>query len=185
MTRVRANGAPVGRERVRRRTLVRPREGMIDLSFPVSARPALYRVEISFENKSGKRLGRYGRYFRVVPIVRRARLGIESGTYLAGETVYARVENYGTIFVTFGVPYSVERYDGSTWARAPESPKGPWILPLLLAQSGYTGECLGFRSPVSMPPGLYRIVKGVEYPRVKPHGHESRATLTAEFEVVS
>lgn len=184
MTRIQANGESVGRERVRHRTVVRPHEGTIDLSFSVSARPALYRVEIEFENMSGKRLGRYSQYFRVVPIVRRARLGIESSAYHAGETVYARIENFGTTLVAFGVPYSVERYDGSTWTKAPESPKGPWILPLLLVQSGYAGGCFGFRTPVSMPPGLYRIVKGVEYPAVKPGGHDSHATLTAEFEVV-
>jgi len=184
MTRIRVNGVSIGRARVRHRTVVRPHDGVLDLSFSVSARPALYRVEILFENMSGKRLGRYGQYFRVVPIVRRARLGIESSAYHAGETVRARIENFGTTLVTFGVPYSVQRYDGSTWTKAPESPKGPWIMPLLLVQSGYAGGCFGFRTPESMAPGLYRIVKGVEYPAVNPDGHSSYATLTAEFEVL-
>jgi hypothetical protein len=150
--------------------------------FDLADRPAAYRLTIVARTPSGRRLGRYGAYFRVVPETRHARLGLNATTYRPEQTVFARVENRGTAIATYGVPYSIERFDGSAWATAPESPKGPWILPLLLSPPGGTGRCDSFWIPPTMPPGEYRVVKRVNFGW--PERNQPDTTLTAGFQIL-
>lgn len=149
--------------------------------FDVAAKPAAYRLTLVALTPSGRKLGRYGSYFRVVPITRKAQLGLNDTTYRPGQTVFARVENNGTMDVSYGVPYSIERLDGSTWVTAPESPKGPWILPLLISPPGGTGRCNGFWIPPTMSPGQYRVAKGVNFGW--PGRNRPETTLTANFQI--
>jgi len=153
------------------------------LTFPVGGSPAFYRVSVRFENANGKLLGWYGAYFRVVSRTRDARLGLNSTSYRPGDAVLARVENLGTEYAFYGVPYRIERFDGSAWAIAPESPRGPTILVLLSSPPGQTGDrCSVFSVPATMPAGRYRMSKDVSYGVSFPHDIH-RETLTAEFEV--
>jgi len=113
--------------------------------------------------------------------ISRARLATNRQSYRAESTVFARVENYGTVAVGYGVPYSIEHLEGESWVEAPESPKGPWILPLLLNPPGFSGRCNGFLVPPEMAAGNYRVVKEVMFGLLRP---AVRKTLTAEFQVI-
>lgn len=155
------------------------------MEFTVGGEPGVYRVTVDFKSKSGHLLGRLGFYFRVVRPFRRARLGLNASIYAAGSTVFGRVENLGTSSVFYGTPFEIERFDGVGWSEAPESPDGLWLLPLFGTGPGEAGrECSGFRIPVGMPPGHYRMSKEIEYATgtlLLDRGH--RSTLTAEFEI--
>ncbi len=155
----------------------RPSRGTFDdLYFPVPTTSALYRIDILFRNRSGKRLARYGRYFRVVPSRLDVRLGLSASSYRGEEIVYGRIENYGTLRVSYGAAYVIERYDGLGWSEAPESPR-VFIRPLYSADLGMTGRCFDFKIPAEMPSGLYRMSKQVE-------GSSGPVALTAEFELL-
>jgi hypothetical protein len=186
LTQISAGGDAFGKLETRQVKVERPSRGTFDdFFFTVSAEPALYRIEIVFRNKSNRKLGAYGEYFRVVPSRQDARLRLNATSYRPEKTVYARIENLGTVLVTYGVPYSIEWYDGSSWVKAPESPKGPWILPLLFSQPGTSGNCFGFTIPAEMAPGLYRFVKSVNYStESRRAGRRAPVTLTAKFEVL-
>lgn len=126
------------------------------------AKPGLYRADIAFQDSSATRLGRYGTYFRILPLVfQPPRLALNARTFQAGELLLARVENFSRSPISYGVPYSIDRLQGGAWDKAPESPDGPWIMPLYGAKSGGTGPCLPFQIPDEMEPGRYRVVKPI------------------------
>lgn len=149
----------------------------VPLSLDVS-RPGLYRANVSFEDGAGNRLGSFGAYSRVLPLVHQPpRLGLNARELNPGERLLARVENFSRNTVTYGVPYSIERWNGLTWEKAPESPDGPWIMPLYRSRPGGTGPCLPFPIPQTMPAGTYRFVKAISM--------KGPRRLVAEFEVAA
>jgi Bacterial Ig-like domain len=177
MTRVSLKGTPVGGTQTKQVKIGRPgRNAFTDLSFSVPDDPAIYKVEIFFRNAGGRLLGRFGKYFRVMEPRSNVRLKLTSTSYKPGERIYARVENLGTEQVSYGVPYSIQVFDGTTWMRAPQSPAGPWIMPLWLSAPGRSGSCNSFGIPADMPVGRYRFVKPLDSPRT---------TITAEFDLTS
>ena len=102
-------------------------------SFSVSAKPALYRIEIIFQDGHGKRLGRYGEYLRVVRPNEDARLVVTPSSLIPGETVHARVENFGTDAVSYGEGSRIERYGDAGWESLLEPPFNPhYYLTILL-----------------------------------------------------
>ncbi len=149
-------------------------------AFPISGRPALYRVDIAFTDGDGKRLGRYREVFRVVRQRLHVRLGVSSPTYGPGEAAYARIENFGTTPLSFGYSFAVERFDGSAWVVAPFSPKY-FVKPLVIARApGRAFWCERVTLPVDVEPGRYRFSKDVTaWLTVR----SRRLRLTAEFEV--
>ncbi len=159
-------------------------ESLDDFHFKVSGEPGLYRTTLTIRKLSGELLGRYGQYTRVVEPSSGVRLRLDGTAFHAGEIVYARVENLGTEQVAYGVPYAIEAFDGSSWSTAPESPKGPWILPLLYSAPGYSGTCSGFLIPAEMPAGRYRFVKKLDVVQTRRGGEEKPEILTADFEIV-
>lgn len=153
--------------------------------FAVSNDPAFYRVTIAFRDTSGKRLGRFGFYYRVLPSTSQARLRLNASSYSRGTTVFGRVENFGSSSVGYGVAYSIERLEGENWVVAPESPRGPWNLIGFTSPPAGTGNrCSAFGIPGSMPPGRYRMVKNVDLPAWPPARRPVDLTLTAEFDVL-
>ncbi|HYJ23127.1 MAG TPA: immunoglobulin-like domain-containing protein [Solirubrobacterales bacterium] len=163
-------------------TVSSSREAGVD--FRVNRYPAPYLLTISFRDKTGKELGEYGFYFRVVKATANARLGLSGTAYRPGSTVFARVENLGSSPVTFGAPYAIERPEGTAWVKAPESPKGPWIMPLFWTLGGMTEQgCQGFWIPPTMPPGRYRISKEAQFPALKGPGSDEPRLVSGEFDV--
>jgi len=149
--------------------------------------PGLYRLEIVFEDRAGQRLGRFGEYFRALRPKREApRFSLNGTIFRPGDTAIARVENYGGGWLTFGVGYAIEFFDGSNWA--------PVQLPFdavpaikLGAGPGVSASCWRYPIPGDAAFGLYRFVEtveqhpGVKAPPVSSYG--TPFTLTAEFQV--
>lgn len=171
-------------DRLQRQVLQIGREHSADFEFSVSDTPSVYRVTTVFRSLSGRKLGGFGSYFRVVPATKHARLGLDASAYHPGQTVYSRVENFGTESAAYGVPYAIERPEGAAWVKAPESPRGPWIMPLLWSGPGMAGGCDGFQIPTTMAPGRYRMAKEIEFLDWPAPPGRHPVTLTAEFEVV-
>lgn len=179
-------------DEARRKVITVNRERGAGVDFEVGSAPSVYRLTVVFRSRTGQKLGGFGAYYRVTPVTQHARLGLDADSYHPEGTLLARVEDFGTTFVAYGVPYVIERFDGESWTEAPESPKGPWIMPLLFSFPGTSGPCSGFQIPTSMPSGLYRMKKEVEF--AFPHVTHRRGVhidyprhkrfLTAEFEVV-
>jgi hypothetical protein len=143
-----------------------------------------YLLTVVFRNAAGKELGEYGFYFRVVDATANARFGLSAPSYRPGSAVFARIENLGSSPVSYGAPYAIERLEGATWAKAPESPKGPWIMPLYWTAAGMTEKgCRGFWIPPTMPPGRYRISKEAQFPALRGPGSDEPRLISGEFDV--
>jgi len=182
----------VARHEHARRALARQREHVVRLdsrsrrrfSFEISGRPSLYRFEIEFRNRAGKRIGRFGRYLRVLRPRRDARLTLETTSFQPGDTVSPRLENYGTESLLYGLEYSIESYDGATWARSPFDRPRPVPLIGLRTGAGGAASCWGFTIPSDAPPGRYRFVWSGRTSRETIPAHNGRLRLTAEFRVL-
>lgn len=143
-----------------------------------------YLLTVVFRNQAGKELGEYGFYFRVVDATANAHLGLSAPSYRPGSTVFARVENLGSSPVSYGAPYAIEHLDGATWSKAPESPPGPWIMPLYLTAGGMTENgCHSFWIPPTMPPGRYRISKEAQFPALRRPASDEPRLLNGEFDI--
>ncbi|HET8815286.1 MAG TPA: immunoglobulin-like domain-containing protein [Solirubrobacterales bacterium] len=176
-------GRPLGklRETRRRVTTVRPTRD-VGVRFSVNGEAAFYRVIATFWNEADRKLGWYGFYFRVVPDTRGARLILSKNAFRSGQTVKGRIDNVGDEIVSYGTPFAIERLEGSSWTLAPESPDGPWTLPLFHTLPGHAGRrCSNFRIPASMAPGRYRMSKTAQVGRGSLA--ETAENLVAEFSV--
>jgi hypothetical protein len=148
-------------KRVRRQVAKVSRTQDAGVKFRVEGAAAYYRVVSVFRDDSGRRLGRYGFYFRVLPSSKGAELVLDGSSYRAGDTVHGRVDNFGAEPVLYGTPYAIERPDGNAWVLASESPDGLWAMPLFNTQPGMAGRiCSNFLIPPEMKPGRYRMAKG-------------------------
>lgn len=169
-------------DRTRRLVLTVRHKHSIESSFDIGGRPAAYRLTVVFQSKSGRKLGGYGFYSRVVPVTKHALLSLNSETYAPETTVFGRLENFGTDPILFGEPYVIERLEGSTWVRAPESPRA-FILPLYFTEAGATSRCSPFWIRPTMS-GRYRMAKEIEYGAWPSPRNRRPVILTAEFDVV-
>jgi hypothetical protein len=175
-----------------RRALARRREHVVRLgsrgrrrfSFRLPGRPSLYRFEIEFRNRAGRRLGRFGRYLRVLRPRRDARLTLERTSFQPGDTVSPRLENYGTESLLYGLEYAIESYDGATWARAPFDRPRPVPLIGLRTGPGEAASCWSFTIPSDAPPGRYRFAWSGRTSRETIPSHNGRLRLSAEFWVL-
>lgn len=158
--------------------------GDLSLAFDVS-KPGLYRIESIFRDQSGKRLGRFGEYIRVLRPSLDVRLTLNGMSFRPGDTVSARLENYGTEPLFYGLGYSIEYYDGASWARPPTQPTYTVVPAIGLSSGpGQAASCWNFPIPTDAPSGRYRFVRDVEHfaggllPR-----KGKTLTLAAEFNV--
>lgn len=170
--------------------------GNVSFRLPSPGKLGLYRLEIVFRNGARDRLGRFSEYIRVLrPTAPYSRLTLDKTSFLPGETVSARVEEHGIGWLEVNDVYSIEIYDGSTWTRAPISPKEWSLLIGTLIGPGESTSvsrfnpgvpCWSFTIPSGASPGLYRFVVNGESKRVT----ENRLTpgsplsLSAEFQIL-
>lgn len=145
-----------------------------EFSFTVSRRPAFYKVQIAFFSSAGERLGSFAEYFRVVKRRPAVVLGLAKTRLHVGERLVWRVENRGTTFASFGLTYSIERYQDGAWTVDPVSPDG-FTLPALSIGPGLTEECPAVKLD---NPGHYRFRKPVSIA-----GERSRE-LAVDFHVL-
>jgi len=159
----------------------------------------LYRFDIQFKDRSGRLLGSFKDYLRVVHPRFQARLVISESSLRQGEWIAMRIDNLGTKTVTFDEDaypgFEVQRFDGSEWVEAPV-PELPTRLykghsnrvagfPNIYAgiPAGWATGCIGgFGIPPEYEPGLYRVLKLVQIR--KRRGVSPLFNLSTEFHVI-
>jgi Bacterial Ig-like domain len=170
--------------------VIKRRMAAIDLLEPAGARrigfarspvPGLYRYDLIFRDTDGELLGHYHRHYLVLPDEWNVTLALNATSFRVGENLHAQVRNYGTRSLSYGVGFSIERYDGA-WApidnEAVFGHKLVFIMIGLNLGAGNSDDCSsGFTIPEKMTPGLYRIVKRFGI------GRDERL-VSAEFTVV-
>jgi hypothetical protein len=156
--------------------------GTLDFLFKVG-RPALYRLEITFSKFSGQRLAHFSEYLRVLKPKLNARLSLNGTGFQAGEQVLARLENYGTTSLSFGLDRTIEYFNGTSWEPAPESSQGAVLLPLLWTGPGVSAQCWAFTIPPGESQGLYRFVVHADSNRPGPPLKEKPLMLSSEFQI--
>lgn len=129
-------------------------------TFELNSAPKFYRVQTDFRSQSGSLLGRYFQYFRVVPPTRHTVLVADRLSVRPGETLTFRLENIGTLPVTFGEPFSIDRLLEDAWTPYPVD-LGPWHWQRLSLGAGEAGKCQQFIVPADTSPGQYRIRKSL------------------------
>lgn len=155
------------------------------LAFRVSREPALYRLEIVFRNRSGKKLARYGEYFRVLESEIDANLVLPTTVFRPGELVVPRLVNRGTEPLFYGLHYTIESFDGTQWVTAKITPTGPVLAIGISSGPGEWASCWQFRIPPDAAPGLYRFVWSGSAGRNGRLNGRNPFTLSAEFEIPS
>jgi hypothetical protein len=186
LTKVDWRGRAVKRvERRKRRLDAVRRQNSPRIEFEVGEQPGAYRLTIVFRDRSGRKLGGYGAYFRVVERIERARLGIYAHYVAQGDPVLVKVENPGTATLLFGLGMRIERREGEAWTEAPESPRGPVPAIGFALGPGLAGDCESFTVPTTMPPGEYRAVKEVGFGVDSGAGEEGPVAIAAAFQVVA
>jgi hypothetical protein len=143
--------------------------------------PGVYRYDIIFSSRAGRRLGRFSDYYRVVRDNSETRLVLNNSSFRVGDHVLEKIENPGTEPLAYGAgPGRFERLEGSSWVSLEfEDLFGrPNVVPaiaMILAPGSASGcEFLGFEVPAGMTPGRYRVIKSEP---------EAERFLSAEFTV--
>jgi hypothetical protein len=144
--------------------------------YHVSRTPRLYRVDVAFYDPADTVVSHYSEYVRVVPRRPDVRLALSAKSLGIGSLLRWRLENYGTVAMSYGLQYSIEHYDGSSWVDADLAPKG---FPAVgfTASGGSASKCQAFEVPMGTQPGRYRLAKSVEI------GFQAPRDYLAEFEV--
>jgi hypothetical protein len=171
----------IRREDVKRLRSDESGSGRLLLSFDVK-QPGLYRVEMTIERPSGKRLVRYGEYIRMVPRRENLRLALPTAQVRPGEVVSPWLENRGTESLFYGLGYAIERWNGSAWEPVP-LPFSAVPAIGLGTGPGRAASCWSYQVPSDATPGRYRFVLRLDRGWGIWSAQEREATLTAEFEV--
>jgi hypothetical protein len=107
----------------------------------------------------GALLGRFSEYLRVVRPRVRAELRLNKESFAAGDIVFARVENPGSVGIAYGPELRLEEPDGmGDWRGVPGTPTA-WPGFATLIPGGSAGECEHIRLPSILAAGHYRISK--------------------------
>lgn len=155
------------------------RQPHIDVD-PPKGRRGFYRFSMQIADRSGKVIGAYGAYFRVVRPSWRPKLRLTREVLRPGERLLIRIENYGSKSVSYAEPFGVQRFENGGWVPVPDLLRARWRMWLGLLGAGGTGKCNVLSLPPDMPFGSYRIVKRVGT-ELGPRGRQVQ--LTAPFVV--
>jgi hypothetical protein len=137
----------------------------IEFIHQLSGRLGFYRIDIRFaRQRSGKALGSYSMYLRVMPARTGMRMEIEWPTVLPGEYARATLVNTGTVpmeFSSWDYGYTVRRFDGARWKRVADNPprRSPKDLrkTYLLPPGTENKGCIRYLVPSDQVPGLFRF----------------------------
>jgi hypothetical protein len=151
--------------------------------FSLPERPGIYRTTMVIRSSSGRKIAKFGNYYRLVRPKTNMRFVPQKPTYLPGELVFARLENSGAAFALYGEEFTVEGLQGATWGPVPAAP-GPYSTGLQFVGPGTTGHSLVFLVPPGLTPGRYRLSQETVISWPSLHG-QHRPHLYAEFEVLA
>lgn len=131
----------------------------LSLYLRVPNRPGLYENEVTF-SKDQRQLGKFTQYVRVVPRRVEARLTLGQAGYAGGETLFARIENRGTVQLSYGPGLALEWWNSGLWQEvgSPTFFGGPAIG----IQPGASGRCEHLALPTDLQSGHYRVSKPVD-----------------------
>jgi hypothetical protein len=165
------------------RTLALAPAEIVEPHFALPERPGLYRTTLVIRSASGRKIARFGNYYRLVKPKTNMRFVPQKPTYRPGELVFARLENSGAAFALYGEEFTVEGLTGETWGPVPGAP-GPLTTGLQFVAPGTTGHCLVFLIPSNFAAGRYRLSQETVISWPSLHG-QHRPHLYAEFEVLA
>lgn len=155
----------------------------VHLKLGLSGEPGNYRVEIVFRDRSGKRIGRFGEYIRILAGDLDVLFSVPRAIAHPGETIEPRLENRGAAYLSFGLGAPIEVLDGGSWVPAPFG-NGPVPAIGLTIGPGEATACWQRTIPADASPGTYRVSLSFSY-RVRtgrlPIG--SSETRYAEFRI--
>jgi hypothetical protein len=150
---------------------------------PLKGRRGFYRFDLQIANRNGNRIGSYSAYFKVVRPSWRPKLQLAQETLRPGQWLLARLENYGSEYVSYGQAFAVQRMERGQWVGAPDLIEHRWWAMWAKALGpGGVGGCNALLLPIDISPGTYRIVKDVDRGFVRP---TKGRQLTAQFTVVA
>jgi hypothetical protein len=156
----------------------------VRLNLGLSGEPGYYRVEIVFRDRSGKRIGRFGEYIRILAGNLDVRLSLDKSVAHPGETIEPRLENYGAADLSFGLGAPIEVQEGGSWVRAPFG-NGPVPMLGLVIGPGQATSCWQRAIPADASPGTYRVSLSFSYQlRTGRLPIGSGETRTVEFKIV-
>jgi hypothetical protein len=153
------------------------------LGIGVPGRPALYRIEMQARDGSGRSLGTYGQYSRVVRRKRDSRLLLGMGSLRPGDTTSIGIAEFGTGFLVYRPHFRVEAFDGAGWIPTTIQARVPSDLEIPLADAGAAAVCAKLAIPAGTPPGRYRISQPVEHRWGVPRPEPVQSVLSTNFEV--
>jgi hypothetical protein len=161
---VNARGKPVRQLASKRLRLESPRvlgSDPASMTVSLSAQPAIYRQDLTIRDGHGSQVARFSEYVRVVPYRKKARLTASPQVVAPGGLVFARIENLGTVSLSFGPAITLEQRTAAGWNVPPGQPKF-WPPIAIEIGGGAAGECEHFRLPHGLSPGTYRLTKEVQ-----------------------
>jgi hypothetical protein len=153
----------------------------LKVGFP-ARRPGFVRVDVRISTLSGRTLGAYRDYFRVLKPTDDVRLAVDDPSVHPGERVVGLVENRGAGDVSVATStFEVEHFSAGVWTALPQpvTPQsikdfGWWL------SSGENGRCYGYTVPTDAPPGRYRFTTSVSLKHLN-----REEPLSGYFEVTS
>jgi hypothetical protein len=160
----------------------------LSLTFKLPQAPGIYAVRIVFRDAKGRRLGSYGKYYRLLPYRTAVGLTVTSSVVRPGESATACLENPGTVPIVPSVTF-LESFDANTnaWTRIPFDPQYAVPVPAILIylQPG-RAMSIGSRVPPNAPPGRYRLFWEGRASRMDgaPFSGGTPLVAFAEFQVV-
>lgn len=152
----------------------------LQFGFPAE-RPGFVRVDVRFSTLTGRKLGSYRDYFRVLARTNDTTIAVDRPSVHAGEAIVGQVENRGAGHISGRDPVlEVERFAGGAWEAVaqPPSPESVAGFGLFLGP-GEAGRCQRYLIPADAPAGRYRLATTI---RVANAGHHE--LLSRPFEVV-
>jgi hypothetical protein len=90
---------------------------------------------------------------------------VNKSTVQPGSRVYARIANFSSVTVGFGLEFQIEENLSGAWQVDPASPPGPWPQKRGRIQPAAAGTCYVFEVPADHSPGELRfstVVQGLQ-----------------------
>jgi Bacterial Ig-like domain len=159
-----------------------PIENGSDFALSVPAMPGFYRYDILISDGSGELLGHYGEYIRVIRRKLAIRINVHPRVLSPGDVIYSRVENRGSMTVTYTKSYTLQRRVGQSWRVVNWPPGTPILSPrYTFLGPGMTSECLRVHLPSHLRPGHYRLARDLG--KISSVGSQGQVRRTISFRI--
>lgn len=156
-----------------------------NLSFSARlTKPGLYSTKITFRDRAGQQLAQFEDYLRLLRPRSDFALTLNRDAFHPGERVSPTLENRGTEWLSYGLAYGIEAFDGSAWRPASIQPHGPFLAIGLGLGPGGKSSCWNFEIPADAPAGLYRFTLSGDANRHLLAPNSRRFRVHSEFTIL-